>query len=807
MSDDTLVAGSELVFFDAGIGTWSWNEGDGVFTLSPDALRLLQVHSDELPLRFDTILEAVDADDRAALSAAFGRMVEDLGTHSAVFRARLDSGESRWFRAVGRALRSESGAAVTAAGVLLDVTAEHRAETFRDTFFEQPNGLHLVAAVDGTIELVNSGWEVILGHRPDTLVGSSFLELVHPDDREATLAEMANLGMGLTTHYFENRYRAADGDYRLIAWSAAVPAGDSSIFAVGTDITEKDAARRRLQEATVVFRSSGEAIVITDADGVIKEVNDAFTKITGYEREEAVGQHTRLLRSGRHDKAFYEALWSALQGEGQWRGEIWNRRKNGEVYPELLTITRIDGDGSGYVAMFTDISNIKQTEQRLQRLAHYDPLTELPNRYLINERLEQSLRRAQRSDYRLAVLFLDVDGFKNVNDSLGHQAGDTLLTETAARLRGALRDMDNVGRIGGDEFLVVLEDIESADGATIVAEKILGALREPLRLNGRAVTITASIGISMYPEDGDTAEALMSNADAAMYNAKEQGRDTFRFYSERLTKVAFQHVLLDSALREAIPRGELLLAFQPQVDLADMHMIGLEVLLRWNHPQLGAVPPAQFIPHAERTGLIRAFGQWVLDAACRQGADWLDADLEFGVLAVNVSAPQFRDDDFVDRVRGSLLRSGLPPERLELEITESVLLRDAEELIARMHELTEMGVRFAIDDFGTGYSSLAYLKRMPIHRLKLDRSFVADIAHEGSNRIISEAVIALGRALDLRVIAEGVEHSDQERTLREMGCEEAQGYRFSMPLYAPRMEDILRRRRARHTTAWAIGAR
>jgi diguanylate cyclase (GGDEF)-like protein/PAS domain S-box-containing protein len=497
MSDDTLVAGSELVFFDAGIGTWSWNEGDGVFTLSPDALRLLQVHSDELPLRFDTILEAVDADDRAALSAAFGRMVEDLGTHSAVFRARLDSGESRWFRAVGRALRSESGAAVTAAGVLLDVTAEHRAETFRDTFFEQPNGLHLVAAVDGTIELVNSGWEVILGHRPDTLVGSSFLELVHPDDREATLAEMANLGMGLTTHYFENRYRAADGDYRLIAWSAAVPAGDSSIFAVGTDITEKDAARRRLQEATVVFRSSGEAIVITDADGVIKEVNDAFTKITGYEREEAVGQHTRLLRSGRHDKAFYEALWSALQGEGQWRGEIWNRRKNGEVYPELLTITRIDGDGSGYVAMFTDISNIKQTEQRLQRLAHYDPLTELPNRYLINERLEQSLRRAQRSDYRLAVLFLDVDGFKNVNDSLGHQAGDTLLTETAARLRGALRDMDNVGRIGGDEFLVVLEDIESADGATIVAEKILGALREPLRLNGRAVTITASIGISI----------------------------------------------------------------------------------------------------------------------------------------------------------------------------------------------------------------------------------------------------------------------------------------------------------------------
>ncbi|WOJ96355.1 EAL domain-containing protein [Congregibacter brevis] len=792
MSETHLLPQSDAVFLAAGIGTWHWDAASGIFQLSDDGIEMLQVRNDELPLNADTILGQILDEDVDDFQAAMAQLLIEPSLIKVDFRALLDSGDVRWYRAVGQSYKADSGSVSHASGVLVDVTGQHNAEHYYDTFFQQPNGMHLVASIDGVIALANSAWQLVLGYAPSELIGRNFLDLVHEKDQESTIAEMVNLSRGLKTLYFENRYRHKDGSYRVIAWSAATAERESVICGVGRDISQEHAARRELFQAAAVFNNSGEGILISDADGRIRDVNAAFSRITGYSRDEAIGESTNLLRSGRHDADFYQTMWHALQKNGVWRGEIWNRRKSGTVFPELLTISKIDGPDGGFMAIFTDISQLKETEAQLQKLAHYDPLTNLPNRFLINERLEHGIRRAQRRSDQLAVFFLDIDGFKNINDSLGHLAGDRLLGITADRLRDVLREDDSVGRIGGDEFLMLLDDIGSPEDATNIAEKVIGALRKPMILEGRSVSVSASIGISIFPEDGQTAETLMSNADAAMYNAKDQGRDTFRFYSEHLTRQAFQNVLIDSALREAVAKKELHLAFQPQVINDSQTLLGLEVLLRWHHPTLGKVPPAQFIPQAERTGLIRNIGHWVLEQSCIQGSHWLAEGLEFGHLAVNVSAPQFRAEDFVAQVKKVLQDTQFPPEKLELELTESVLVRDTEALIESMHELRALGVMFAIDDFGTGYSSLSYLKRMPIDRLKLDKSFVDNIASDESDQIIAGAVLALGDALGVPVIAEGIEQDAQAQVLKGLGCTHFQGFLYGMPMYAPRTEVLLR---------------
>jgi len=779
------------VYLAAGIGSWRWDADSGIFHLSANARRMLMLRDSDLPVTPEVILGNLHADDVAAFRSALEGLVSRVGIHESELRIPFDDGRLFWYRVVGKA-HGEGGRVSTAKGVLVDITEQRRAEQMHRTFFEQPNGLHLIADLSGTIKEVNGAWQTLLGYEPQSVVGRKLLEFVHPEDREDTLAEADRLSRGFSTRYFENRYLHANGETRLLAWSAAAPDGDGYIYAAGSDITNQRAAETRLYKAAAVFDSSGEGILISDSDGLIREVNDAFCTITGYTREEAIGQHTRLLRSGRHDADFYRAMWESIRTTGVWRGEIWNRRKNGEVYPELLTITHVDGEEGGYVAVFADISKIKETEEHLQRLAHYDQLTGLPNRHLISERIEQSVRRARRMRTRMAVVFLDVDSFKNVNDSLGHAAGDRLLMTVARRLESALRDADSIGRIGGDEFLIVIEQVGAPENVSVVAEKLIEELREPIELDGRSVTVSASLGISLYPEDGDNVDALMRNADAAMYSAKEQGRDTFRFYSERMTRSAFQRVLLDSALREAIERDELRAVYQVQRNLTNGSIVGLEVLLRWHHPKLGTVPPAQFIPHAERSGLIRAIGRWVLRESCIQGARWLEAGIDFGEIAVNISASQFRDAGFESMVTDALHESGLPADRLELEITESVLVSDTEELIEKMHALRKLGIRFAIDDFGTGYSSLRYLQRMPVDRLKLDQSFVARVAEDGNDRIIATAVIALGKALGLRVIAEGIEREEQAAAIAELGCREGQGYLYGVPLYAHTIEPILR---------------
>ncbi|MEO0436294.1 MAG: EAL domain-containing protein [Pseudomonadota bacterium] len=779
----------EAVLLAAGIARWMYHPASGELELSESGRQLLDVQVDDVSITLELINAFRVPDGSEPLHSALQELERSPGTRVVEFRVDLPDRGIRWLRAIGCSSQSEKSSELQISGILMDVTVQRRAEQLHEAFFNQPNGMHMIASLDGVIELVNDEWADCLGIPKDELVGQSLLAFLHEDDQELAKAKAQGLKQGIGSFHLENRLRHRDGSYRLLSWSFTVSQDEHFMYAVARDITEERDSQNRLTEAAAVFDHSGEGICVIDLESNVLDVNEAFSRITGYPRDEALKMNTKSLRSGRHDEAFYEALEEAVTRKGFWRGEIWNRNKGGEVHPHLLTLTQIDSEPPRRVAILTDIRQLKATEARLQQLAHFDPLTGLANRYLINEKLEQSLRRAKRSGRGVAVVFVDVDAFKNVNDSLGHLAGDRLLQEVAKRLAQTLRAADSIGRIGGDEFLLVLEDVGSSRDVSTIAEKLNASLRLPMSIADQDFSVSGSLGISMYPEDGLSAQELMRNADAAMYDAKEHGRDTYRFYSEQLTKDAYRQVLLDSALREAQARQELALVFQPQFDVEKNRLIGVEALLRWHHPQLGSVSPAQFIPHAERTGLIRSIGQWVLENSCRQGAHWQAKRHEFGTIAVNVSASQFHDESFVEQVKLVLAETGLAPTKLELEITEGVLAQDTHGLIEKMQILRSLGVRFSVDDFGTGYSSLSFLKKMPIDRLKLDRSFVEDVATDESNKIIASAVIALGDAMGLEVVAEGVETKAQESVIMTMGCQKMQGFLYGKPMSGEEVEE------------------
>jgi diguanylate cyclase (GGDEF)-like protein/PAS domain S-box-containing protein len=544
-----------------------------------------------------------------------------------------------------------------------------------------------------------------------------------------------------------------------------------------------------------VFYNTGHGVFITDRDGTVLEVNRAFTEILGYERDEVIGMNPRLWQSGRHSDDYYRSLWTTLLETGHWRGEIWNRRKNGEIFPQLQTISAIlDGDGvaTHFTAVFSDISEIKQAQAQLETLAHRDTLTGLANRLLFNERLEQAVLRNDRRNQCMAVMFLDVDNFKHINDSLGHSAGDTLMQELAQRLVGAMRKCDTVARIGGDEFALLLDEVDGPEGATVMARKIMSILSLSLRLEGREIRTTASLGISLYPFDGHDAETLLRNADAAMYRAKDQGRNGFCFYTRDMTNAAFERMLLEHNLREALDRDEFYLVYQPQLDLSSGRVIGAEALIRWEHPEMGMVPPGRFIPVAEHSELIHRIGNWVLRTACRQAREWLDRGLEFGRIAVNLGGPQVQRGRLVEEVEMALSESGLDASRLELEVTETFVMQRIDDVIDQLEELRRIGVTLAIDDFGTGYSSLRYLKELPIHKLKIDRSFVADVPRDDNDAAIVETIIAMGKSLQLVTVAEGVERRDQAAFLHGLQCREVQGYLFSHPLDVDEFRDLVR---------------
>ncbi|MEW6166103.1 MAG: EAL domain-containing protein [Pseudomonadota bacterium] len=552
--------------------------------------------------------------------------------------------------------------------------------------------------------------------------------------------------------------------------------------ALSREVLERQASERRLSLSAKVFEHIGEAIMITDADNRIISVNRAFTEITGYTEDEVRDSNPRVLASGRHDDAFYAEMWQRLNDTGVWRGEVWDRRKNGECYPEWLNIALVR-DASGrvthHVAVFSDISERKAVEERITFLAQVDALTHLPNRYLLGDRLQQTLEVAQRNDERFAVVFIDLDRFKNINDSLGHGVGDALLRETAARLHASVRSTDTVARHGGDEFVIIMPGIADAEQVAHVATKILEQLARPFGIEHHRLTTTASLGIALYPADGTDAETLMKHADAAMYAAKNAGRNAFRFFTPDMNARVREFLKIENDLRLALQRGELRLHYQPQIEMRSGEVVGAEALLRWQHPERGLILPGEFMHVAEESGLIEPIGDWVLVEACRQNRDWQDRGLRRIPISVNLSAVQLRRRAIVHRVEAALHQGRLDAGWLELEVTESMLMRDVERIGEILEELCAMGVRIALDDFGTGYSSLAHLRRFPLSTLKLDGSFVRDLETDSNDAAICRAVIALGHTLGLRVVAEGVENDRQLAFLRRERCDAVQGALFS----------------------------
>lgn len=557
---------------------------------------------------------------------------------------------------------------------------------------------------------------------------------------------------------------------------------------------ELQQSQEKLRLSAQVFENSTEGIVITDTQANILQINQAFTSITGYSEKEVVGKNINILHSGRHGPNFYQAMWSSLVEFGYWQGEIWNRRKNGDIFPEWLTLIAIrdeQGKTIHYVGVFADLTEKKQTEARAHYFANYDANTDLPNRVLLGKNLQQELERAKGNDWQVALLYLDLDRFKTINDTLGHRIGDKLLKAVAERIGHLVRDIDIIGRLSSDEFTIVLSDVGNRQNAEQVANKILGAMNQPFEMEGQEVFITPSIGIALYPQDADNQEDLIRNADAAMAHVKAQGGNGFHFYSSDMA-VTPQRLALETSLRRALERNEFVLHYQPQVSLRSGRIIGMEALLRWQHPERGLVSPAEFIPLLEETGMIITVGDWVLRTACAQNSAWMAAGLPPLRMAVNLSARQFRQRGLIESVNQALQNARLAPEHLELEITESIMIQDLQATITTLNQLHELGIQISIDDFGTGYSSLSYLKRLPISKIKIDRSFICDICTDPDDEAIANAVISLGHNLKMLVIAEGVETLEQLEQLRAQGCDEIQGYYFSRPLPAEAFAQLVK---------------
>ena len=563
------------------------------------------------------------------------------------------------------------------------------------------------------------------------------------------------------------------------------------IWIVMRDIRDQRKAEEALRLSAKVFESSRDAIFITDSNNNVISVNRAFTQITGYPYEEVAGKNPRILQSGRHDQTFYQTLWLTLNSKGYWQGEIWNRRKSGEIYPEWLSISTIHnpkGDVSHYVAIFSDITVSKEAAAHIEFLANYDPLTTLPNRRLFIDRLDQAIKNSMREKNQLAVLFFDLDHFKNINDSLGHGVGDRMLIEVASRLAGCLREVDNVARLSGDEFAAMIADMGDIGNAMAVAKKIIEAMRAPFKVDEHELHMTTSIGISVYPSDGKDFETLLKNADTAMYSAKKNGRDNFEFFSSAMSLHALERLSLENCLRKALENNELKLYYQPQAAIESGKIVAMEALLRWRHPDLGMISPDKFIPLAEETGLIIPIGKWVLNEACRQNKLWQQQSLIAVPVAVNLSAVQFRQHNLMEIVQDALRVNNLKPCFLELELTESLLMDCSEYSVGLLKAFRRMGVLLSIDDFGMGYSSLSYLSRFPIGKLKIDRSFCQNLPDDVNNSAISRAIISLGHELGLSVIAEGVEEIRQFNFLEAQQCDLIQGFFFSKPLSVEDMQ-------------------
>jgi diguanylate cyclase (GGDEF)-like protein/PAS domain S-box-containing protein len=690
-------------------------------------------------------------------------------------------------------------------GSISDITERKRSEEalrqsdalYRSMAETLPLAIYVSSGLDQICEYVNPAFVDMFGYvKEEVSSAAKWWPLAYPDRdyRESvesewqSKVEYAIKTLSKTTS-MESKVTCKDGSVRDISW-AFIALGEKN-YSYGLDLTERKVIERDQAIAATAFNAQ-EGMIVTDEQGNILKVNQAFCLITGFSSTEVLGKNPRFLQSGRQDPDFYLDMWSSLRKSGYWEGELWNRRQNGDVYPVFLTITAVkDGAGTviNYVATFNDITQSKKSADAIQHLAFYDPLTRLPNRRLLLDRLSKTLASMNRSGGRGALLFLDLDHFKNLNDTLGHDIGDLLLQQVSHRLRACVRGCDTVGRLGGDEFVVMLEDLsrhslEAVEQANLIAEKIMSSLSHPYQLGTHNYENTSSIGITMIENSSHTVNELLKQADIAMYQSKNEGRNRIRFFDPMMQENLNARIELESELSHAIDQQQFQLYYQKQVDVSG-RTIGAEALIRWNHPRGILVSPAEFIAHAETSGLIQPIGDWVLESSCKMLQSWQQHEQTRKLtLSVNVSARQFRDSNFRGRIEQLVNDYGINPARLKLELTESLLLVDIEEAITKITALNRIGIRLVLDDFGTGYSSLQYLKRLPLDEIKIDQSFIRDIEMDAGDRAIVTTIIAMAKSLVTEVIAEGVETEAQKNFLIDQGCRRFQGFLFGKPIPA-----------------------
>ncbi|HEY0844825.1 MAG TPA: EAL domain-containing protein [Noviherbaspirillum sp.] len=746
----------------------------------------------------------IHPDDREETIRYCATQTQAGADHDFEYRMIASDGRVVWLKDAVR-VGLHDGKPVSLRGIMFDISEQKHAQL---ALAEQ---LHFLQQVGDTIpnpifwkdaagryQGCNTAFESYIGIARDDLIGKSVYDIAPPELAKVYEDADNALFTSRTTQSYEARVRYHDGTHHDVTfYKATYLQKDGSLgglVGVMLDITDRKRGEEALRLSSTVFENSPQGILITDGERRILRVNRNFCRITGYEPEDVIGRTPDILQSGRHDEAFYRSMWQSIEEHGNWSGELWNRRKTGELYAEHLSIIRVcdkDGKPTNYIGLFDDISHFKAAQSEIERLSYFDAMTGLPNRALLQDRLQHALRNAERHENRVALLVVDLDRLAHINDTFGHQIGDLLLGAVAQRLQHALRASDTLSRHIGDEFAVILEDLNDSQMAAELAERLLADLSRPFHIGGHDVTISACIGISVFPEDGKTPEMLLKHADVALHHAKDGGSGRFQFFREEMNHASMERLLIESSLRTALQRNEFCLHYQPQVEFGSGRIAGMEALVRWQHPHMGMVSPGRFIPIAEETGLVVEIGMWVLREACRQTHRWHLAGHPHLRVAVNVSARQFNQEHFATHVKQVLQETGLAPDRLELELTESMIMQRPERVIGVMMELRELGVKFSIDDFGTGYSSLSQLKRFPIDKLKIDQSFTHDIAGGTSGAAITQAIIALGRSMHLHVVAEGVETEEQQRFLVQNGCHSMQGYLFSRPLDPDRFEELL----------------
>jgi diguanylate cyclase (GGDEF)-like protein/PAS domain S-box-containing protein len=640
--------------------------------------------------------------------------------------------------------------------------------------------------LDGSIRVLNKAMQKIFRLKSSDSfknIDEFFEKFPDVDAQQACLQAL----QGHTTQGLETKTKI-DGHITYIMWNVT-PLRDtnenvSGVICMGQDVTERRVAEGNLRLSSTVFDNTAEGIMITDDKSDIIDVNTAFSEITGYSREEVIGQNPRIMKSGKHTRKFYDAMWRDLNQKGFWRGEIWDRRKNGEEFPKWLSINACRnerGHLTHYVAVFSDITDKKADEVKLEQLAHFDHLTGLPNRILFHDRLHTALARSRREKEHMAVLFVDLDRFKQINDSLGHRVGDLLLKEVSSRLLHSVREIDTVARLSGDEFTVILTDIASIEAIEFIASRIVKSLGAPYFFEGHELFVSASVGISIYPSDGENGTDLLRHADVAMYHAKEKGRNNYQFFNAAMNEKAQTQLSLANKLRVALNRKLIHPHYQLKVDITTLRPVGLEALARWNDERGHPVSPAHFVHVAEEHGLIARLGKSKLNQVCIQIRMWQDMNVEFGSVAVNLSAQQFRDANLLNDIQEAISDNRIDPQTLEVEVTENMVMDDVEDAIMILNRIKEMGLKISIDDFGTGYSSLSYLKRFPVDTLKIDRTFIRDLSTDNDDAAIVSAIVSLAQKLDINVVAEGVETQEQVDFLRSVGCNIVQGFLYAKP--------------------------